>query len=230
MQHRSRIIIALVVLVALGPAVAQADWYDDFESYPAGGGLHGMGGWTGWNDDPVGDAVISDLMAFTGSQSVAIAGAADIVQLYSGYNSGVWYLTGWMFIPSDFTGESYFLALNTYQHNGAQNWSTQIRFSGGTIFTDTAGGETMPYVTGQWAEIQLIIDLQSDLQTFYYNGTMLYQASWTEGVSGGGVLDIACIDLFANGAAPVYYDEMSLAPATVSVEAKSLSQVKSLFR
>ncbi len=230
MQKRSRIIIAIGVLLILGTATAQADWFDGFESYPAGGGIHGQGGWAGWNDDPAFDAIISDLQAFTGSQSVAIAGAADIVQPFSGYNSGVWYLTTWMLIPNDFSGETYFLVLNTYAPNGAQNWSVQIRFTGGTITTDTAGGETMPYVTGQWSELQLVIDLQSDLQTFYYNGTMLYQASWSEGVSGGGAVEIACVDLYANNATPVYYDEMSLAPATVSVESKSLSQVKNLFR
>ena len=230
MNHRSRFILILGVLVALAPLAAQADWYDGFESYPAGGGLHGLGGWMGWNDDPAFDAVVNDLYAFAGTQSLAVAGNADIVQSFSGYTNGIWNLVTWMLIPGNFIGETYFIALNTYQPNGAQNWSVQVRFSGGLIQTDSAGGETMPYVTDQWAEVRLVIDLQSNLQTFYYNGAVLYQASWTEGVSGGGALDIGAIDLFANGASEVFYDEMSLSPATVAVESKSLSQVKSLFR
>jgi len=229
MTKRSRIIITICALVALGAATAQADWYDGFESYPAGGGIHGMGGWAGWNGDPAFDAIISDFFAYAGSQSVAIASAADVVQQFSGYTSGVYNFRTWMYIPADFTGETYFLMLNTYEPNGSQNWSTQIRFSNGMMVTDTPGGETMPYVTDEWAELMLTIDLSSDTQTFYYNGVMLYQTSWTEGVSGGGALNIGCVDLYANSASEVYYDEMSLELATVAVESRSLSQVKALF-
>jgi hypothetical protein len=230
MTKRSRIIITICALVALGAVSAQANWYDGFESYTAGSGIHGMGGWSGWNDDPAFDAIISDFFAYAGSQSVAITGAADIVHRFSGYDAGVWNFRAWMLIPAGFTGETYFLMLNTYEPNGSQNWSTQIRFTNGMIVTDTPGGESMPYVTGQWAELLLTIDLNADLQTFYYDGVMLYQASWTEGVSGGGVPNIACVDLFANAATEVYYDELSLEMATVAVESKSLSQVKALFR
>ncbi|MDD5718805.1 MAG: hypothetical protein PHQ53_03860 [Candidatus Krumholzibacteria bacterium] len=230
MQHRQRTAIAICALVALGAVAAHASWYDGFESYIAGGGLHGQGGWAGWNDDPAGDAVVSDLYAFAGTQSVAISGAADIVQMFSGYTTGIWNLIAWMYIPTGFTGETYFIVLNTYAPNGTQNWSTQIHFTNGMILTDTAGQETIPYVVDQWAELKLVIDLQSDLQTFYYNGAMMYQASWSQGVSGGGAVNIGCLDLFANGASPVYYDEISLTSSVVAVESTTLTEIKSLFR
>lgn len=229
MHTRSRFVLSLCAILCLGVATASADWYDGFETYPAGGGLHGMGGWAGWNGDPAADAIVTDLFAFVGSQSVAIAGGADIVQAFSGYTAGVWILSAWMFIPTDFDGETYFIVLNTYEPNGAQNWSVQTHFTAGTIISDT-GGETIPYVSGEWAELRLEIDLGANVQTFYYNGNMFYQASWTEGVSGGGALNIGCVDLYANGATEVYYDEMRLEPAAVAVEQKSFSQVKSLFR
>ena len=229
MKNRSRFIIALVALVALGPVAAQAQWYDGFESYPAGGGLHGLGGWAGWNDDPVFDAVISDLYASAGSQSVAIAGNADIVQMFSGYNSGLWELVAWMYIPTDFSGQTYFIVLNTYTPNGDMNWSVEVNFTDGQV-TGYNGIGSLPWVTGEWVEIRVEINLGANLQTFYYDGTFLYETSWTEGASGGGALNVGAIDLFANGATPVYFDEISLTQGGVATESKSLSAVKNLFR
>jgi len=229
MSNRSRILITLTAIIALGAATAQADWYDGFESYPVGGGLHGLGGWRGWNGDPAGDALVTDLYAYSGTQSVAVSGATDIVQAFSGYSSGLWNLIAWMYMPADFTGETYFIALNTYSPNGTQNWSVQVHFTNGQVISDT-GSETLPWILGQWVELRLEIDLVNNLQTFYYNNTFLYQASWTEGVSGGGALNIACIDLFANSASPVYYDEMSLSQGGVATQAKTWSDVKGLFK
>lgn len=230
MQNRARFIVALVALLTLGSAVAQADWYEDFEGYPAGSGLHGMGGWAGWNNDPAGDAVVTDLYAFNGVQSVAIAGAADIVQAFGGYDAGIWTLSAWMLIPAEFVGETYFIVLNTYVPNGGQNWSVQVRFTNGLVATDSPGGESLPWITGQWVELRLVINLEADTQTFYYGDSMLYQASWTDGVSGGGALQIGALDLFANGADPVFYDDIMLISDTVATRSMSLSAIKALFQ
>jgi hypothetical protein len=54
------------------------------------------------------------------------------------------------------------------------------------------------------------IDLDNDIQTFYYNDDLLYQDSWTDHVSGNGLLNIGAVDLFANNASSVYYDDLSL--------------------
>jgi hypothetical protein len=40
---------------------------------------------------------------------------------------------------------------------------------------------------------------------------LLFSGTWTEEVSGGGILSIAAADMFANGSTSVYYDDMSLA-------------------
>jgi hypothetical protein len=73
----------------------------------------------------------------------------------------------------------------------------------------------MPYVTGQWVELKLEVDLDNDLQTFSYNGTVLYTGSWTlqfPGTGGTPNLAIGSIDLFANSATPVYYDDIQITP------------------
>jgi hypothetical protein len=58
--------------------------------------------------------------------------------------------------------------------------------------------------------LRVEIDLNSDNQDFYYNDQLLYSGSWADGVSGGGILAIGAVDLFANGASSVFYDDISL--------------------
>ncbi|MEZ4642507.1 MAG: hypothetical protein R3E31_07165 [Chloroflexota bacterium] len=59
-------------------------------------------------------------------------------------------------------------------------------------------------------EIRIEIDLLNDTQEFYYNNVLLYSGTWSAEVSGGGALSIAAVDLYANGASPIYYDDLSL--------------------
>jgi uncharacterized repeat protein (TIGR01451 family) len=56
------------------------------------------------------------------------------------------------------------------------------------------------------------IDLDADTQTFYYNGAQFYTGTWSGHVSGGGATAIGVVDLYANSATSVYYDDMSLLP------------------
>jgi hypothetical protein len=214
------------------PGSASADWYENFDSYIVGSGLHGQGGWHGWNGDPGADAYVSDLYSHSNPNSVSITGASDIVHEYSGYTTGVWEYTGWVYVPPEFTGVNYFLLLNTYHDGGPYNWSTQVFFDGTLhVIASDPEGATLPLITGQWVEIRVEIDLDLNLQTFYYNGQELYQKSWTEGVSGGGDLNIGGLDLFANNASPVYWDDFSLAPREpVPVQTTTWGRVKQTFR
>ena len=72
-----------VSAVALGtliwnPATAYADgdWFDDFDSYALGSGMHGQGGWEGWFGDPGADAFVTDAQALSGPHSLDIDGSA----------------------------------------------------------------------------------------------------------------------------------------------------------
>ena len=66
----------------------------------------------------------------------------------------------------------------------------------------------------EWVELRVFINLSADYQTIYYNGSPLLQKSWTDGVSGGGALNIACLDLFAHTQVSwaAYYDDFVLQP------------------
>jgi hypothetical protein len=140
--------------------------------------------------------------------------------------------TAWQYIPTGFTGQTYFILLNTYNDGGPYNWSCQVSFnSTGNVVTSEPDLATLPMITGQWVEIRVVIDLDADTQTFYYGGQPLYTKSWTEGMSGGGAPVIAAVDLFANNAGAVYYDDLSLLPdGGTPVERVTWGQVKGSFR
>lgn len=143
--------------------------------------------------------------------SVEIAGDSDLVHEYSGYTAGQWTYVAWQYIPSDFVGESAFILLNTYSDGGTNSWSTQLRFNAdtGMVLSDFDGNELW-LAYDQWIEIRVEIDLDADIQQIYYDGDLLVEKSWKDGVTGGGIANIGAVDLFANFASPVYYDDMSL--------------------
>jgi hypothetical protein len=228
MFKRSLVIVGVLAIMIL-PVAAQADWMDDFESYEPGSEIIGQGGWDGWLGDPLAGAEVSDSFAHGGSNSVGIASTSDLVHTYEGYTSGVWIYTAWMYMLPNYTGETYFIMLNTYV--ASQNWSVQIHFIDGECRGDTFEGYwALPWILEEWVEIRLEIDLDADIQTVYYGGDFFYTGSWSQGVSGGGQTVIEAVDLFGNGARTVYYDDMSLMPDAVATEDMSWSDIKSLYR
>ena len=113
-----------------------------------------------------------------------------------------------------FNGESYFIMLNNYSDSGDGNsWSVQLRFdSEDKIVESEFDTETLPLIKAQWVEIKVNIDLDSDWMEIYYDGDLLIEKNWTAGVNNddSGILNIAAVDLYANAASPVYYDDLSL--------------------
>jgi hypothetical protein len=202
---------AAAVLAAFS-VTASANWYEDFDSYQTGSGLHGQGGWAGWEGDPQWDAYVTDLYARSAPNSLESTLNTDIVQEFEGYTSGQWTFTAWQYIPENFVGESYFILLNTYGI-GVHNWSTQIRFDDEGFVESEFEGNQLGLIYEQWVEVRVEIDLDADVQDIYYGGQLLSSKSWTEGVSGGGAVNIGAVDIFANGASPIYWDDMSLVPA-----------------
>jgi hypothetical protein len=224
-------LLCMLSAFVLIPAPAMADWSENFDAYQSGSGLHGQGGWHGWDNDPTWDAYITNVQAHSSPNSVAITGPSDMVHEYTGYTSGVWVYTAWQYVPTNFSGTSYFLLLNTYANGGPYNWSTQISFNSAGYIQNDADGSQLPLITGRWVEIRVEIDLGADLQTFYYDNQMLFASSWVDGISGGGAVNIGAVDLFANNASPIYYDDLSLVVGGgTPAENTSWGSVKSLFR
>jgi uncharacterized repeat protein (TIGR01451 family) len=217
-RKRILIVIPIALVLALMPLLVLADggpWSDNFDSYATGQDLQGVGGWKGWFNDPAASASTSNAQARSAPNSVDILGASDLVHEYTNANSGQWVYTAWQYIPGNMVGQSYFIMLNQYDDAGAtNNWSVQVIFDSATgMMNDTgSSGATMAYVTDQWVEIRLELDLDADTQTFYYNGAVFYTGTWSGHVSGGGITAVGAVDLYANNATSVYYDDMSLSP------------------
>jgi len=193
-------------------------WSDNFDTYTDGQFLDGDptdGGWKGWDNDPTFGAFVTSSQALSSPHSVDIVGDSDLVHEYSGYTTGQWTYIAWQYIPEDFVGESAFIMLNTYSDGGTNSWSTQLRFNADTmvVLSDFDASE-LPLILGQWVEIRVEIDLDADIQDIYYDGDLLVSKSWKDGVTGGGVANIAAVDLFANFATSVYYDDISLSGET----------------
>ena len=209
--------VTTAALLAM-PCAAIAQWSDYFDTYATGISLHGQGDWKGWANDPAATGYTDNTYSFTAPNSVRIDGTSDLVHEYAGYTSGQWIYSAMQYIPTDFSGESYFILLNSYDDAGTNNnWSVQVRFDSalGMVESEHETAQ-LPLITGQWVEIRSEIDLDADTMSFYYGGQLLTSKSWTAGVSGSGALNIAAVDLFGNSATPVFYDNISLFPEPTS--------------
>jgi len=198
-----------------------AEWSDGFEEYAVNTDIVGQGSWEIWggvSSSPT--AKITDENSLSGTKSLKIHGNAnmsgdDIVQQCNGCDSGVWEFSAWQYIPGNATGgKTYLILLNQYDCLGENiNWSTQMGFDPDLNLVESDfEGSTAVLKKNLWVKISIIINLDQNTQSIYYDGDHLVTKSWTEGVSGGGDLNVAAIDLFSGTLANtyVYYDDISL--------------------
>jgi len=196
-------------------------WTENFDSYTNGQFLDGGsddGGWKGWDNTPASGAYVTNVQSFSSPNSVDVNAATDLVHEYEGYSTGNWVYRCMQYIPTDYTGNSYFILLSDYTDGAGQNnkWALVIRFDmANQIVESESDLVTLPLITGEWVELRTEIDLNTDWFQFYYDNTLLIEKAWTAGWNnaGDGFLVIDAVDLFANTATPVYYDDMSLLPA-----------------
>lgn len=217
-----------LVLAAMVAAGASA-WFENFDGYANGQQLHGLNGWVGWDNNPAAGALVSNAQSFSAPHSLEILGASDLVRTFTGVTSGLWAFTGEVFIPSNFTGTSYFIMLNTYNHGGPYNWSVQIHFDAATNTADDDFGThaPVPIVRNQWMDLLVNIDLGADSRTVFLGGNQVSTGTWTQT---NGALAVAAIDLFANNAPAAYYDDLGLVPEPSVVAALGLASLALLRR
>ena len=203
--------------IAEASVLLGANWIDHFDTYATGSELIGQGGWEGWGGLATVGALTSATQARSAPNSAAIVGDSDLVHQYAGFTAGLWTYTAWQYVPTAVTTSTYFILLNTYPATVNGNWSTQLCFDGAAglvrddVLGDCASTTTLPLIRDQWVEIRVVIDLDTDTQTVYYNGQFFYTAPWSTHLAAtGGVVNVAAVDLFANNAAEAYYDDLSL--------------------
>jgi len=224
-RNSKKMLVIGLVLLFLGAGAtlvvsANRAWADNFDSYTDGQLLDGTsddGGWKGWGNAPAAAGMVTSAQFRSAPFSNQIWVVSDNVHEYDGYTSGHWVYTAWQYIPNDFTGMSYFILLSAYDDAGATNvWNVQVNFDADTnLVTSEMDSNTVPLIKGQWNQIRCDIDLDSDYLAIYYADMLIVEKTWSETYdgTGGGPMEIAAVDLWSNGASPVYYDDMSLSPA-----------------
>jgi hypothetical protein len=213
-----RVVVMLLVIVGVSSVASASLFMDNFESYADGSDLHGQGGWKGWDNDPTWGAPASSAHANSGNISAEIGGSADLVHEFD-FAGGSLELSAMQYIPDGGAGQSYFLLLNTYNDGGPYDWSVQLNcnLDTGIVTSDFGGGATANIVFDQWVELKFAIDLDGNTIDEYYNGTLLSSHVWDD----TGNATLGCIDLFANGASPIYYDDITVVPEPATRKRKN---------
>jgi hypothetical protein len=214
-------ILAVVSFVLALPSRADAQFFfERFDSYAVGSQICGVGGWECWDLNPAANTTVVNTQSFSPSNSLLIAGTADIVHQFTGINTGTWHMREWVFIPSTQTGESWFILLNTYNPGGPYNWSAQIVFcrtgcsTAGVVpgMVSSIGGSeitavgTTPLIMDQWVEIRAQINFTTNRYQVFYNGVQFYDQPWTVAAP----VNLAAVDLFSNGSSNTFMDSVWL--------------------
>lgn len=243
-KSRTIVVIGLVVLllgagVVLGKTIQQPtklstqpimnpadrNWIENFDSYETGSALNGQGGWFPWDGVAANTGYVRDNQSRSTPNSLEIKWTTstvwvDMVHTFTNVNSGNWTFSAWQYVPSDMTGNSFFILMNNYtngSHSNNADWSLQLEFSasGGTIFDYNNVTKTLPLIKDAWTQIQVEINFEADIQTIYYGGQFLESTSWKNHVAPGGRQNLACVDLYADSAysTAVYWDDLSVSPS-----------------
>jgi hypothetical protein len=194
-------------------------WSDNFDSYTLGQFLDGTpddGGWKGWDNDPAFGAYVVDDQALSSPHSVDIVGAADLLHVFTGICSGQWTLTFWNYVPTDFLDASYFYMMSYYRDlvpYSLLRAQLSIEFNGlsGNVWSRFFG-QTTPLIKGQWVEIRIEIDLDTDWLECYYNDELIDAKNWTAGVHNthNGYFNLNTVAMWASDSDSVYYDDFTL--------------------
>jgi hypothetical protein len=178
---------------------------EGFESYEVGSEMHGQGGWKGWDNVAAASAPVSSDQAASGVNSVQIIGSSDLVHEF-GAKGGVVEFSVMQYIPSGSTGTTFCILMNQYADGGPDDWSDQTEFRMDSATVHFADGQETPIVFDQWVQVKYVICLDNNTVDRYYNGELIGSGQWDD----TGHNTFQAVDLFGNGAAPVYYDDILL--------------------
>jgi len=211
-----RWMIGAVVLAMTVAVPAQAQFFaDNFDAYASGSGIIGQGGWEGWDASPAADAMVVSTYSYSSPNSLAVSGAADVVHQFVGVSAGTWYAKVWTYVPSNQTGNLYFIILDTYNHGGPYNWAVQLRMSAADGVIENQGGSQVPgggtaaLLTDQWVEVVVEINFAANLYTVTYGGSFVDIQQYAD-TGNGGSLNVGAYDLFSDASTESYMDNVWL--------------------
>lgn len=207
----------MIVLLGVTGSSSASEFAANFDAYVPGLGVHGRDGWKGWDNVAATDALVSNLHARSGQNSLRILSNTDIVHEFK-LAGGKWVVSAMQYIPSSgATGITYFILLNTYRDGGPCDWSAQTEYNmtTGTITPwHGATGSNTKISYDRWVEIKFVIDLTANTFEEYYNSVKIAAGEWDNNTHG----TLQAIDLFGNGSSSVYYDDIQIDSDTVNTD------------
>ncbi|MCB2219673.1 MAG: T9SS type A sorting domain-containing protein [Bacteroidetes bacterium] len=193
-------------------SIPSALYEDDMESYNVGEYLavQNPDWWTTWSNAPGGteDALISDDVANSGSQSVKVEGVTDLVLKLGDKTSGKYQLKFYYYIPTGFGG---YYNVQHFESPGIE-WAYEVYFGSngtGNLDAGVASAATFSFPIGDWFLVDQIIDVSNDLVTLYIDGNMIYEWPFSYQSTGtSGTLQLGGVDIYAGaptGDTPMFY-------------------------
>jgi len=152
---------------------------EDFDSLAVGSNMHDVDGWEGWFGDAQWGAQVTDVVAYSGTNSLEIVGNRDdLVPNWPQQTTGKWMLSVMQYCPSDkqTTGQMFFGPLTEY--DGAAEtvgWIGEFiaNFETGKAYCNADQAIQVDLLYDDWAELFLEVDLDAQKAHFYYNNVFL---------------------------------------------------------
>ncbi len=182
----SAFIALFFTAMSFGQAVV---FEDNFDSYTAGEQLacQNPTDWTTLNLNPcdaIQDAYVSDLYAFSGSNSTVIVQSTDLIKPYGVLTSGKYSIAFMVYIP---TGKTGFFSTLTGSSSGSDVVAMGVFFMPdgiGRLDAGAIGAATFTYTYDTWQSVEVIADLDNDTGEFWFDGAWVYTWQWTLGIFG----------------------------------------------
>ena len=184
---------AFVALVFTGISFGQAVIFEDnFDSYTAGEQLacQNSTDWNTWNFipcDATQDAYVSNLYAFSGSNSAVFIQNNDVIKPLGTQTAGKWDIEFMVYVPAGKAG--YFNCISQFFAT-PQWWAMDAYFDAGgsgRLNAGESGAATFTYSYDTWQSVEVIVDLDNDIGEFWFDGVMIHTWQWTLGSVGQGV-------------------------------------------
>ena len=200
----------LVVLLALsflaGQGHAQVLFEDDFEACSCALRLACQDSthWDTWSSSPcdtIEDPCVTNIVAFSGVNSVWIRQGNDLIHPIPAYTDGKYRISFRLLIPSGFTASWGQLAEFVSPTTTSNFWGFYARFNpsgNGTINADRWDAAGFSFAYDTWMQNALIVDLENDRAEFYFEGELIYSWRWTASSDSTCPLQLSVTDIMGS--------------------------------
>ncbi len=207
-------LFSLFIMGAISSWSQTIIFQDDFESYTTGSKLVQSTTLTEWQTWSGGsgnseDPAISDTYASQGTQSVKIIPNNDLVLHLGDKTTGRYRINFKILISSTKIG--YFNLLNNFAGSSSV-WAFQAYFKAngaGSVDAGAADAATFSYSYNTWHDVNIIVDVDDDFATFYFNGTEIVSWVFSKGTFGAGTLaKLDAVNFYGETGAEFFLDEV----------------------